>query len=306
MKGFSISNDESISGNIRRILLDQIAYIRRHAGKKQKDIHRSIHEIRKSIKRIRAVLRMVRDEIGYSSYYRENVFYRDLSRKLSEIRNYEVLSDSIHNLQADLSNTIPAAAFKPLEMELNKQREEISGDLIRLTQLLKEISGEMDDAKERIHDFMMEHDDFRALEGGIIRIYRQGRRYLHDIREDPDPTRLHDMRKRMKYFWYQVDLLQPIFPGPMKAYARTLETITESLGVYHDLVVLQEFLSETNIITDAVINETLLQACDAKKSMLLSRIWIMADTAYSEKPRALVDRLASYWKVYASTSDHNH
>lgn len=309
MKRFSISNSESITGNIHRIFLEQIDYIKKQAEKDQEDVHKSIHEIRKSIKRIRAVLRMIRDEIGYSSYHRENVFFRNLSRNLSDIRNYEVLSGSIHNLQADLSNTIPASVFNSLEQELSRQLEMVSGGQIRLTQLVKQIAGEIENAKARIYDFPIEHDDFRAFEGGLFRIYRQGKRYLRDVRKDSSPslTQLHNMRKRMKYFWYQVEILQPIFPGLMKAYASTLETITENLGVYHDLEVLQEFLSETKIISDLQVSEALQEACEAKKTMLLSNIWMMADIAYSEKPRSMVDRLASYWKVYANNAyDQNN
>jgi CHAD domain-containing protein len=298
MKGFSISNTESISINIHRILLEQFHYIIILSEKDQEEVHKSIHETRKSMKRIRAFLRMIRDEIGYSSYYRENVFYRDLSRKLSEIRNFEVLSGSIQNLQEDLSNTIPPDVFALLEDELGRQQNMVKGGKAGLSQLLKEIAGKVEMARERIYDFPIRHNDFRAFEGGLIRIYRQGKQYLNDARKNPSPTQLHDLRKKMKYFWYQVEILQPIFPGPMKAYAGALEQITENLGVYHDIQVLQEFLSESNIIQDPLVYETLQEACLARKSMLLYNIWPMADMAYSEEPKAMLSRLASYWKIY--------
>lgn len=301
MKGFCISNTESISKNIHRILLEQFSYIIIQSEKSQEEVHKSIHETRKSMKRIRAVFRMIRDEIGYSSYYRENTFYRDLSRELSEIRNFEVLSGSLKNLQEDLSNTIPSDVFVLLEDELGRQQNMVMGGQARLSQLLKEMAGKIEIARDRIYDFPIRHDDFRAFEGGLFRMYRQGKRYLHDARNNPSPTHLHDLRKRLKYFWYQVEILQPIFPGPMKAYASTLETIAENLGVYHDLQVLQEFLGELNVISDAKINETLQEACLARKSMLLYNIWPLADIAYSEKPSAMVNRLASYWKVYADS-----
>jgi len=307
MRGFSISNTESVSINIYRILLEQFRNILWHSEKGQEEVHTSIHETRKSIKRIRAVLRMIRDEIGYSSYYRENTFYRDLSRELSEIRNFEVLSESINTLQKDLSNTIPREVFVLLEEELVRQRNMVRGGQAGLSQLLKEIAGKIEVARDRIYDLPIRHNDFRVFEGGLFRMYRQGKRYLHDARQNPSPKQLHDLRKRMKYFWYQVEILQPIFPGPMRAYSRTLETISEKLGIYHDLQVLQEFLSKPNIIPDHKISETLQEACLNRKSILLHNIWPMADIAYSEKPVALVNRLASYWKVYAhSENDRNH
>lgn len=304
MKGFCISNTESISINIQRILLEQFHYIIIQSENSQEEVDKSIHETRKSMKRIRAVLRMIRDEIGYSSYYRENTFYRDLSRQLSEVRNFEVLSGSLKNLQKDLSNTIPSDVFVLLEEELGRQRNSVKGGQAGLSQLLKEMAGEIKIARNRIYDFPIRYDDFRAFEGGLFRMYRQGKRYLQNARNNPSPTHLHDLRKRLKYFWYQVEILQPIFPGPMKAYASTLETIAENLGVYHDLQVLQEFLNELTVISDDKLNETLQEACLARKSMLLYNIWPLADIAYSEKPSAMVNRLASYWKVYAhSDSD---
>jgi len=307
MKGFSISNTESINKNIHRILLDQFHSIIMQSEKSQEEVHKSIHESRKSMKRIRAVLRMIMDEIGYSSYYRENAFYRDLSRKLSEIRNFEVLSGSIRNLKEDLSNTMPPDVFELLEEALEKQRNMVTGGQAGLSQLLKEMARMIEIARDRIYDFPIRHDDFRAFEGGLIRMYRQGKRYLRDAKKNPSPTQVHDLRKRLKYFWYQVEILQPIFPGPMKAYASTLELIAENLGVYHDLQVLQEFINETDIISDLKINETLHEACLARQSMILYNTWPLADIAYSEKPAAMVNRLASYWKVYAQSKyDQNH
>lgn len=307
MKGFCISNTESISTNIQRILLEQFDYILMQSEKGQEEVHRSIHETRKSTKRIRAVLRMIRDEIGYSSYYRENTFYRDLSRELSEIRNFRVLSESIKVLQQDLSSTIPREVFESLDEELSKQRDMVKGGKAGLSQFLKELAGKIEMARNRIYDFPIKHNDFRAFEGGLFRMYSQGKRFLQEAKQDRSPVQLHNLRKRLKYFWYQVEILQPIFPGPMKAYASTLEAIGENLGIYHDLHVLQEFLSESNIIPDQNIIETLQEACLARQSMLLYNTLPLADITYSEKPAAMVNRLASYWKIYAqSENDQNH
>ena len=300
MKGFCITNSESIAENIHRILSEQLDDIEIQSDMEGEQIHRAIHEIRKSMKRIRAVLRMIRDETGYSTYYRENIFYRDLSRKLSDIRNFEVLSGSIAALKQDLSTTIPSDVFDALLTEINHQQEEGTGGQARLIQLLKITGREVKTGRERINDLPIRNNDFSVFEGGIYRVYRQGRKYLSNARKHPSPTLLHDLRKKMKYFWYQVEILEPIFPGPMNAYATTLEAIAESLGVYHDLQVLQEYLAQSDIIPDALVSEALQEACIAKKSMLLQHIWPLADTAYSEKPHSLIKRLSSYWQVFVN------
>jgi hypothetical protein len=84
----------------------------------------------------------------------------------------------------------------------------------------------------------------------------------------------------------------------MKAYAGILEKIAENLGLYHDIEVMQDFISKSAVIPDPVIQETLQEACGAKKTMLLYDLWPLADMAYSEDPRAMVDRLANYWRIY--------
>jgi len=55
----------------------------------------AVHEIRRTIKRFRAILRLIRDEIGYAAFYRENRFYRELSARLSPMRDEAVLRQTI-------------------------------------------------------------------------------------------------------------------------------------------------------------------------------------------------------------------
>ena len=125
MKGFRISKRENIKENINRILYEQIDYILDHCKSKPEDMHVSIHEIRKSIKRIRAVLRLIRDEIGYSSYNRENVFYRDINRGTSELRTLNVLAFTLNGLSSDLSGKIPAKEMEPLIGSIRAKRERL-------------------------------------------------------------------------------------------------------------------------------------------------------------------------------------
>lgn len=298
MKGFSISKRGNVKENINRILLGQIDYSLKHCTGDQKDVHKSIHEIRKSIKRIRAVLRLIREEIGYSSYYRENVFYRNINRSTSDFRTYDVLVLTLEMLRSDLSKTIPGETFEPLIESVREQREKMLSGMLSADGVLHDLSENFLQAKERISDLPIEHDNFEVFAGGLHRMYQQGRDYLSTARKNPEAHHLHDMRKRMKYLWHQIEILRPVYPGPLKAYADSLENITGNLGVYHDLDVLSEFLQKDDTGLKERIQETLLDACEHKKAALLLKIWSRAGAAFSEKPRALVYRMGEYWKIY--------
>ncbi len=296
MKGFSISKRENVKENINRILLGQVDYILGHCSSDRENVHVSIHEIRKSIKRIRAVLRLIREEIGYSTYYRENVFYRDINRRISDLRTSSVLVLTLESFKSELR--LRRNELDPLIDSLLEQRENILSGLLSAGNGLRDLSELFSEGRERIPELPVEHDGFEALEGGLQRMYRQSRDYLDMARAKPGADHLHDMRKRMKYFWYQVQILTPIYPVQMRAFARALERITERLGVYHDLEILSGYIQENDVEVDAGIRETLLDACEFKKSALLPWILQKAGPAFSEDPEALVLRMGGYWNQY--------
>jgi len=298
MKGFSISRRQNVKENINRILLGQVDYILEHCENDQKDMHASIHEIRKSIKRIRAVLRLIREEIGYSTYYRENVFYRDMSRSISDLRTYNVLILSLENLLSDLSKNLPSKKVEPLIASIRLQRDNKLSEILTDDKALRDLSVSFTEARKRIPDLPVEHDGFEVFAGGIFRMYQQGKDFLSSAQTETGTHLLHNMRKRMKYLWYQIEILKPIYPGALKAFANSLEDISERLGIYHDLAVLSEFLQEHDGGLEGKIQETLQDACEFKKSALLKGILRKAGTAFSEEPEALVQRMDEYWKVY--------
>jgi len=298
MKGFCISKRESVKENINRILLEQVDYVLEHCEGAQEDIHKSIHEIRKSIKRIRAVLRLIREEIGYSSYYRENVTYRDIGRSISDLRTCNVLVFMLEDLKIDLSGSIAIEALEPLIDSVRTQREELLDGILSDNRVLRDLSLQFAGARTRIADLPIEKDGFEAFSGGIYRMYRQGKDYLLSAKKDPSMHHLHNMRKRMKYLWYQVEIIKPIYPGPLKAFASSLENITEKLGTYHDLAVLSGYLKEVEGGLKKGHKQTLLDACEFKKAALLPGILRMTGAALSEEPGALIHRLNEYWKIY--------
>jgi CHAD domain-containing protein len=296
--GFRISEKESVKESIVRILTEQVDSILRHCHDEQENVHVSIHEIRKSIKRIRAVLRLVRDEIGYSTYFRENVFYRDLSRSISDLRTYNVLAITLEDIQKDLSPRIPEGSIKPLIESIKQDREALLAEVASNDRVFRDLSKSFMEGRSRIHTLPVQNNDFSAFSGGIRRMYRQARNYLEKSKSVADMHHLHDMRKRMKYLWYQVLVIKPVYPNQMKAMASSLESISEKLGVYHDLDVCSEFILDNDTGLETSIEETLLEACEFKKSSMLPGILKKSEAALSEEPKAFINRIGEYWKIY--------
>ena len=87
MTRFKLKRKEGIKEGIIRIMLEQINLAFHHAENIKNNTDKRIHEIRKSFKRCRAVLRLIRDEIGYNNYLETNILFRDLGRSLSSYRD---------------------------------------------------------------------------------------------------------------------------------------------------------------------------------------------------------------------------
>lgn len=86
--------------------------------------HEAVHEARKAFKKIRACLRLVRDEINY--YKEENKFFRDLGREISDIRDATANIEALKMLEDQYDSEIYENAFNDLEKELYKNREALA------------------------------------------------------------------------------------------------------------------------------------------------------------------------------------
>ena len=298
MEDFEIRLTDSVEENIHRIMYGQIQIILSHCTGNEEDKHKSVHEIRKSLKRIRAVLRLVRDEIGFSTYYRENVFYRDLNRKLSEMRKFNVLIESTRQLQTDDSNAIPESSVESFIMSLEEQRDLELRVLIVQEDIFRQIAKQMDNVSPRIKDWPIEQDGFRVFYGGLRRIFRQGKKFMDLSKLDPTPVNFHDLRKKMKYLWYQILILRPIFPDLLGIYAERLDYIGENLGKYHDYAELQDSLNNQPQMADIQLQKALVEGCELKKTSIIDHIWKTIETIYQENPEDISDRFNLYWKMY--------
>ena len=81
---------------VRRIARDQLDMsIERLEGHTDEDLGTAVHETRKSLKRMRATVRLARDELGDEAYRRENIAFRDAARRLGGARDSQVLLETL-------------------------------------------------------------------------------------------------------------------------------------------------------------------------------------------------------------------
>jgi CHAD domain-containing protein len=120
-----------------------------------------------------------------------------------------------------------------------------------------------------------------------------------DTEDDDD---FHEWRKRVKYHWYHVRLLQETSPAFMKARRTTMKQLSDCLGYDHDLAILKGFLDNTaEPILPAGEIDHVVEQIQLRQRALRHDAWQLGEKLYIEKPKALVKRLGGYWAAWKDT-----
>jgi CHAD domain-containing protein len=289
---------ETLPDGIRRIVTEQLADAEdglRTARGEERD--EAVHEARKAAKKARAVLRLVRDEIGSKTYSRENNALRDASRRLSAPRDAAVLVAAVDRL----GRQVPLArrSLAPLSAVLVQRRREVTTRVLDDEGAMDATAGELAEIRARIEGLGIETDRFSALEDGLLRTYSRGRDAFTDARTHPTDQRLHNARKRVKDLWYHARVLKPIWPGPMGELVDATDRLGELLGEDHDLAVLADTVRGLAAESaDGGAGETLLTLAGNRRAELRAEIWPLGRRVYADRPKPFVRRMRVLYRAW--------
>src|SRR5262245_6702181 len=247
--GFRLRDDESVEHGIKRIVLAQIDRSLDQLEPKIRNRQRAIHEARVCFKRIRALLRLIYGEIGPENFKLENTVYRDAGRLLSAARDTAVVADTLEELINECNKHLAQPDIKLLRKRLRRLRAD---QLREKAQQLPQIAEDVQHARIRVVEWPLNHDGLVAIEYGIRKTYRTCRRKFHTAQSDNTTANLHEWRKDVKYLWYQLTVLNALWPKPLDAFAGELSKLSGFLSEDHDLAMLRERASkQTETLTES-------------------------------------------------------
>jgi CHAD domain-containing protein len=251
------------------------------------DPEEAVHSARKSIKKARAVLRLMRGPLPRDQRRAENSALRDAAHELSPTRDADVMISTLNQLSERFAGQVPQSAFRAVKERLDRPRTAppLPTDAV---EDLRAIRG-------RIDEWHLGRDGWDAIKPGLKRTYRQGRNAFTQARSDPSFENLHEWRKRVKDLWYELRLLGGVC-GPMaRGQAKEADQLGELLGDDHDLGVLRRALvgpaGEVPVDVGA-----LLAIIDHRRSELQAEAMRSGERLYAEKPKAFVRRIHRLWQ----------
>ncbi len=268
---------------------------------------RTVHETRKALKRLRALLRLLRDELGGKRYARENAALRDCARRLAGARDAEVMVGTLKNLvERHPKQLAHSAAVRELRTQLLAESEDAAAHAIEDPRVRREVAGELRAVRARAERWKLRERGFKLLAPGLERLYRQGRSGLRVARRrggKGSGTRgaeaLHQWRKRVKDLRYAAETLDRGGRGTggfyqnVRRVARRADRLGEMLGEEHDLALLAREVGRRSehFAGERRTRKRLLKLIARRRKALHQRALREGERLYRRRPRRFVRRL---------------
>ncbi len=295
---YRLKKHETVPDGVRRIATEQIESALANLSKISEDTETAVHEVRKELKKARALVRLVRDDLGEAAYSVENDALRDAGRRLATVRDSVVRIRALDALAGKLGDEAPVDTIRAIRRRLVSRNRSASRRLVRgRAPSLR--AAELARARARVDGWPLPREGFAALDGGLRRMYAQGRRRFGRAWTDRTDEELHAWRRRAKDLRYHVELLHPIWPELMRDLETTLHDLTDRLGEDHDFAELRRTISPpagSSGEDPGVL--VLVSEIDRRRADLQQKARPIADRVYQEKPGAFVRRIEGYWTTW--------
>ena len=294
---------ETFAEGLRRIASEQV---NRTAACLQpgNDVHKGVHEARKSLKRLRALLALYRTCLDDAYYQDIDRAFRDMARALSGAREIQGMLDSLAHLEKRFGRQGRNKVLTTLHGQLQESRGHVSSNGLSTGPSGTDIEQALADAGGRIDALRLTRDDFEAIRPGIEQTYRAARHWHERAFEEGTGESFHEWRKTLQRHWRHMQLLTPAWPHDLRARAQLLRAIAETVGQDHDLTVLDLHLAQSgrSLGTAAQIRSC-RALCRQRQIELRASVYCDGQRLFAEGAAAFSKRMGRYWRLAGLESD---
>jgi CHAD domain-containing protein len=233
---FRLKRRGKIGDQLQELVGDELsaAHEALRSGKSDQE---AIHEARTSIKKARAILRLVRKPLK-SKYAKQNARLRAAAHALSALRDADATHDTLGRLHAQHSASVSSTSVRSIRRALRGRNRR---EKARRVRIVKRARAAVAASSETVPAQVGNVATFRRVHAGAVRGYRDARGALDGLAVDSETTAFHEWRKRVKDHWYHVRLFEGLNKSA-RTRVKTLKRLEQLLGDDHDLAVLRSIL----------------------------------------------------------------
>lgn len=279
--------DPDIRAQVQHLTLDLIG---RTLARQGGDPATQIHAMRKTVKKLRGLLRLVRPVMR--DFKAENAALRDAGRSIADLRAAEVMLKTAELLGRDLTEDQRAQLVAPFA-----RLRDAAVDPAVLDAQVRAFALALGQVADRAPGWKIKGKGFDALAPGLIRTWSEAQTALQTARANPAPDHLHDWRKRVKDHWYQAQLLAPVWPAMTAPHVALVDDLGETLGQLNDLA---DFAPRAAALAIGPgLHEALTARIAARRTALQDHAFAMGRPLFAEPPDAMAARWRAWWEIAA-------
>jgi CHAD domain-containing protein len=263
---FGLHAQEPLGEGLRRIGLAQLDIAIESIGATSaRSAEERVHEARKALKRVRALLRLLEDELGADAYEQDSAVVRGAGRRLAPARDAAVLLSTLEGLIERHPKQLGGrGGVRRLRAQLRREREGAAALALARAGRSGDVLDDLVASRARMAARQpLRASSPAALEPAIARVYGRGRRRMRQAARGGGRSsgrKLHEWRKRVKDLRYVAEMLERADSGKggpgghkrsarkrarakaafVRRVARRADDLGELLGEEHDLAVLAE------------------------------------------------------------------
>jgi len=279
-----------------------------------------VHETRKALKRLRALMRLLEDELGAKRADRERAVLRDAATRLAGARDAEVMVSTLDALIERHPRKLGGRrGVVELREDLERERLRVSARTLGEAVMREQVAEELAEVRARVAKLKLpaKRSTAKLTGPGLEHIYRAGRTGRRRAgRRNAGARALHRWRKHVKDLRYAAEILnvrEPAAAGSESAskrrskqrrrmvrqskriaeVARRADRLGEMLGEEHDLMLLAERVRAHKPLKRhrKRTRKRLLRAISRRRAGLRKRALREGERLYARKPRRFVRKM---------------
>jgi len=286
--------NETVAAGASRIALEQIDIAEARLASRE-DTAAAIHDARRCLKRLRALLRLIRPALSETIFRREANRLAGIGRLLADARDRHVLQQTLAKIDTRFG-TLP----KSVGVKLTKLMANGAGTRSARAgaQERRQALEGLDDARKFFARIERREVGFEHLAAGVERSYRRARRTFREAYENSTDEAFHEWRKTVQQHWRHMQLISRAWPDVLSGRAGEAKELSRLLGDDHDIHVLFTLATDRGksvLATDEI--DALTAMCRSLQGELRQQAKPRGARLFAEPAGNLRERMILYWSA---------
>lgn len=262
---------------------------------KETDNDTLVHDLRKSVKNLRALLKLLRKETGTEFFKKNNFALRDLNRRSAAIRNYSALIKLVQSISEKYEKTLITESLNLLLLRLQSDFKEVQR-ITNYDALFRYYQTKLEKYKSELNNLEINESRFASIKAGITRIYSDGIKSFEIAIENPQEKTLHEWRKNVKDLYYCSVTLIPFWNPVLKSFIKELKVLSDMLGELHDYYELTHYIQ--SLIDNPYDFSKIFSLIKSNQTYLIESSFQLGKKIFAESGEQFSERIKTYYKLF--------